>query len=137
MDQGRGSPMGRVGDWRGARAVLRVLVLVIVLVWHPLPAGAVTESANIRVPVLVYHNVDYSGSAFSVTPEQLDAECRWLIDNGYTAITVWQFWDAAMGSGTSSSTSPRGFRNECTSRRLPSPILGMERLHLDLTPRQG
>jgi peptidoglycan/xylan/chitin deacetylase (PgdA/CDA1 family) len=92
--------MGRVGDWRGARAVLRALVLVIVLAWHPFPAGAITESANIRVPVLVYHNVDYSGSAFSVTPEQLDAECRWLIDNGYTAITVWQFWDAAMGSGT-------------------------------------
>ena len=52
------------------------------------------------MPVLAYHNVDYSGSEFSVTPEQLDEQCRWLIDNGYTPITVWQFWDAAMGSGT-------------------------------------
>ena len=92
--------MGRVGNWRAVRAVLRALVLVVVLVWRPLPAGAAEESANIRVPVLVYHNVDYSGSEFSVTPEQLDEQCRWLYENGYTAITLWQFWDAAMGSGT-------------------------------------
>ena len=92
--------MGRVGGWRDARATLRALVLVLVLIWRPIPARAMEESANIRVPVLVYHNVDYSGSDFSVTPEQLDAQCRWLIDNGYTSITVWQFWDAAMGYGT-------------------------------------
>jgi peptidoglycan/xylan/chitin deacetylase (PgdA/CDA1 family) len=92
--------MGRVGGWRAARAIWCALVLVIVLVWHPLPVRGIEESANIRVPVLVYHNVDYSGSDFSVTPEQLEAQCRWLVDNGYTAITVWQFWDAATGSGT-------------------------------------
>jgi peptidoglycan/xylan/chitin deacetylase (PgdA/CDA1 family) len=92
--------MGRVGDWRGARAVVCALVLAIGLAWHPTPARATEESANIRVPVLVYHNVDYSGSEFSVTPEQLAAQCQWLIDNGYTSITVWQFWDAAMGYGT-------------------------------------
>jgi peptidoglycan/xylan/chitin deacetylase (PgdA/CDA1 family) len=92
--------MGRVGGWRWARAVLCALALIVVLVWHPLPARAAEESANIRVPVLAYHNVDYSGSEFSVTPEQLDAQCRWLIDNGYTSITVWQFWDAAMGYGS-------------------------------------
>jgi peptidoglycan/xylan/chitin deacetylase (PgdA/CDA1 family) len=69
-------------------------------VWYSMPARAMEESASVRVPVLVYHNVDYSGSEFSVTPEQLDEQCRWLIDNGYTSITVWQFWDAAMGYGT-------------------------------------
>ena len=52
------------------------------------------------MPILAYHNVDYSGSDFSVTPEQLDEQCRWLIDNGYTTISLWQFWDAAMGYGT-------------------------------------
>lgn len=94
--------MGRVGGRRGARAVLCALVLVLLqgLVWYPLPARAMEEAASVRVPVLVYHNVDYSGSEFSVTPEQLDEQCRWLIDNGYTSITVWQFWDAAMGYGT-------------------------------------
>jgi peptidoglycan/xylan/chitin deacetylase (PgdA/CDA1 family) len=93
--------MGRVGMWRGARAVLCALALVLVqiLAWYPSPTHAMEESASVRVPVLVYHNVDYSGSEFSVTPEQLDEQCRWLIDNGYTSITVWQFWDAAMGYG--------------------------------------
>ena len=92
--------MGRVGDWRGVFVAARALVLVIALFWRPLPAGAIEESANVRVPVLVYHNVDYSGSDYSGTPEQLDEQCRWLYENGYTAITVWQFWDAAMGSGS-------------------------------------
>jgi peptidoglycan/xylan/chitin deacetylase (PgdA/CDA1 family) len=96
--------MGRVGAWRGVRTIVCACVLVLVhlqvLVWNPLPARAMEESASVRVPVLVYHNVDYSGSEFSVTPEQLDEQCRWLIDNGYTSITVWQFWDAAMGLGT-------------------------------------
>jgi peptidoglycan/xylan/chitin deacetylase (PgdA/CDA1 family) len=92
--------MGRVGGWRAARAILSTLVLIQVLVGHPSPAQAIEESANIRVPVLAYHSVDYSGSEFSVTPEQLDEQCRWLYENGFTSITVWQFWEAAMGSGT-------------------------------------
>src|SRR5215212_11334405 len=92
--------MGRVGIWRDARAIVCALVLFQVLAGFPSPARAMEESASIRVPILAYHNVDYSGSDFSVTPEQLDEQCRWLIENGYTAITVWQFWDAAMGSGT-------------------------------------
>ena len=92
--------MGRVGVWREARALLCALILIQIVVGYPSPARAIEESANIRVPVLAYHNVDYSGTAFSVTPEQLDEQCRWLIDNGYTSITLWQFWDAAMGYGT-------------------------------------
>ena len=92
--------MGMVGGWRGARFVVCALVLLLVHVWDALPARAIEESANIRVPILAYHNVDYSGSAFSVTPEQLDEQCRWLIDNGYTTISLWQFWDAVMGYGT-------------------------------------
>ena len=89
--------MGRAGTWRGARAVLFAVALF--LAWLPGSARAADDGTD-RVPVLAYHNVDYSGSAFSVTPEQLDAQCRWLIDNGYTAITLWHFWDAAMGVGT-------------------------------------
>jgi peptidoglycan/xylan/chitin deacetylase (PgdA/CDA1 family) len=92
--------MGRVGVWREARALLCALVLIQALARYPPPARAMEESGNIRVPILAYHNVDYSGSELSVTPEQLDEQCQWLIENGYTAITLWQFWDAAMGSGT-------------------------------------
>jgi peptidoglycan/xylan/chitin deacetylase (PgdA/CDA1 family) len=91
--------MGRVGGWREARVIVCALVLLQLLVGYPSSGRAMEESANIRVPVLAYHNVDYSGSEFSVTPEQLDEQCRWLYENGYTSITLWQFWDAAMGSG--------------------------------------
>jgi peptidoglycan/xylan/chitin deacetylase (PgdA/CDA1 family) len=91
--------MGRVGGWREARVIVCALVLLQLLVGYPSSGRAMEESANIRVPVLAYHNVDYSGSEFSVTPEQLDEQCRWLYENGYTSITLWQFWEAAMGSG--------------------------------------
>lgn len=55
------------------------------------PAAA--QSA-VRVPVLCYHNIDYSGSAYATTPELLNAECQWLLTNGYTAISVYQLWNA-------------------------------------------
>jgi peptidoglycan/xylan/chitin deacetylase (PgdA/CDA1 family) len=92
--------MGRVGVWREARAVLCALILIQIFGGYPSSVRALEEAGSIRVAVLAYHNVDYSGSEFSVTPEQLDEQCRWLIDNGYTPITIWQFWEAAMGSGT-------------------------------------
>lgn len=47
-----------------------------------------------RVPILCYHNVDYSGSAYSVTPELLDAQCTWLTTNGYTPIGSYWLWNA-------------------------------------------
>lgn len=91
--------MGRAGAGRAVRAVAYVAVLVLVWFAPPgvVPPGAEAQEpyASVRVPILAYHNVDYSGSAYSVTPETLDAHCRWLIENGYTAITLWQFWEGA------------------------------------------
>ncbi len=55
------------------------------------PAAA--QSAT-RVPVLCYHNIDYSGSTYAITPELLDAECQWLQTNGYTAISLYQLFNA-------------------------------------------
>ncbi|HEY7034590.1 MAG TPA: polysaccharide deacetylase family protein [Thermomicrobiales bacterium] len=51
------------------------------------------------VPILMYHHVDYSGGTYAVTPEQLDAQCQWLLDNGYTAITLTDFYDGAFAGG--------------------------------------
>jgi peptidoglycan/xylan/chitin deacetylase (PgdA/CDA1 family) len=62
---------------------------------HVLPAAA--QSQGVRVPILVYHAVDDSGITYSVTPQQLDAQCRWLVAHGYTGITLHQFWQAARG----------------------------------------
>lgn len=96
--------MGRVGAWRRVRAI--VCAVFLVLFWWGLPASlpadvsAQENWASVRVPIIVYHNVDYSGSAYSVTPEALDAHCRWLIENGYTTISLWQFWEAAFNGGS-------------------------------------
>lgn len=90
--------MGRAVVWHRVCAI--VFALALVVAWLPVTARAAQEVAAVRVPVLVYHNVDYSGSELSVTPEQLDAQCRWLYENGYTSITVGQFWEAAMGRST-------------------------------------
>jgi peptidoglycan/xylan/chitin deacetylase (PgdA/CDA1 family) len=47
------------------------------------------------VPILMYHHVDYSGTTYAVTPEQLAEQCAWLSANGYTAITLTEFFNAA------------------------------------------
>jgi peptidoglycan/xylan/chitin deacetylase (PgdA/CDA1 family) len=60
---------------------------------------AAAQATYGRIPVLAYHAIAYDGTAYEVTPELLDAECQWLASNGYTPITVWQFWDAATGMG--------------------------------------
>jgi peptidoglycan/xylan/chitin deacetylase (PgdA/CDA1 family) len=81
---------------------LVVCALALVFVWLGAPGqlkAAAAQDSFGRVPILLYHSVDYSGSEYSVTPEQLDAHCRWLLENGYTAITLGQFWEAAIGYG--------------------------------------
>jgi peptidoglycan/xylan/chitin deacetylase (PgdA/CDA1 family) len=85
----------------GLRPLYRGLVLVL-LWWGtciatlavPLTA---TQGTVTRVPILVYHTVDESGNTYSVTPRQLNQQCRWLIEHGYTTITLRQFWRAARG----------------------------------------
>jgi peptidoglycan/xylan/chitin deacetylase (PgdA/CDA1 family)/uncharacterized protein YraI len=51
------------------------------------------------VPILMYHHIDYSGGTYAVTPEQLDAQCQWLLANGYTAITLTEFYNGAFAGG--------------------------------------
>ncbi len=58
---------------------------------------AAAQGAVVRVPILVYHAVDESGITYSVTPAQLDAQCRWLVAHGYTAISLRRFWRAVRG----------------------------------------
>lgn len=95
--------MRRVGAASRVRLAACALMLVIVWLGVALTPGnasrAAAQSYGVRVPILSYHAVDYSYSGYSVTPEQLDAQLTWLVQNGYTVITIWQFWDAAFGGG--------------------------------------
>ena len=81
----------------------RLCGLLLILVWwgaslaaSPVPLTA-SQSGPIRVPILVYHAVNESGNRYSVTPRRLNEQCRWLVENGYTAITLRHFWKAARG----------------------------------------
>jgi peptidoglycan/xylan/chitin deacetylase (PgdA/CDA1 family) len=77
--------------------------LVLVLVWWGtcittwVVPFTVAQGTAARVPILVYHTVDESGNTYSVTPRQLDLQCRWLVEHGYNTITLRQFWRAARG----------------------------------------
>lgn len=56
------------------------------------------------MPILTYHNVDYSGSSYPVTPERLADRRRWLFENGSIAITLGELWNGAMGLAKSRPT---------------------------------
>ena len=96
--------MGRGRAIRG-RALSCAFVIVLAVAglgisgWADTTSPAAAAEIGVRVPILTYHGIDYSGSMYSITPEQLDEQCRWLVENGYTTITVWQFWDAVAGTG--------------------------------------
>ncbi len=81
--------------------VLCGLVVILVSAGASTDTSAVpltaTQGAAARVPILVYHTVDESGNTYSVTPRQLNQQCRWLVAHGYTTITLRQFWRAARG----------------------------------------
>jgi peptidoglycan/xylan/chitin deacetylase (PgdA/CDA1 family) len=85
----------------GLRSPLGGLVLVLLWwgTWIATLAAPLTASRGVavRVPILVYHTVDESGNTYSITPRQLHLQCRWLVEHGYTAITLRQFWRAARG----------------------------------------
>ena len=87
------------------RVWLRLWSVILVLVWWTVPMAvsahlpfSATQRDAVRVPILVYHAVDDSGNTYSVTPQQLNEQCRWLVANGYTAITLQQFWRAVRGN---------------------------------------
>ena len=85
----------------GLRTLLCGLVLALMLGSASVGTAAVpfgmSLSAPARVPILVYHTVDESGNTYSITPRQLNQQCRWLVEHGYTAISLRQFWRAARG----------------------------------------
>jgi peptidoglycan/xylan/chitin deacetylase (PgdA/CDA1 family) len=86
---------------RGFRTPLCGLVLILTwwsasMTTSPVSLTA-AQSTAIRVPILVYHAVDESGNTYSVTPQRLNEQCRWLVEHGYTAITLRHFWRAAQG----------------------------------------
>ena len=76
------------------RTVLRASALAGIGVLTRRSTRPAIAQSGTRVPILAYHNIDYSGSQYSTTPELLEAECAWLAASGYTTISVYQLWDS-------------------------------------------
>jgi peptidoglycan/xylan/chitin deacetylase (PgdA/CDA1 family) len=96
--------MCNVDGWRAFRGTRRRYLLALARLGVPALAlgnlrSAAAQDSFGRVPVLAYHSIGYGGTAYEITPELLATECQWLADNGYTPISLWQFWDAATGMG--------------------------------------
>ena len=85
----------------GIRTLVCGLGLILVLGGGSVGAAAVplktSQSAPARVAILVYHTIDESGNTYSITRRQLNQQCRWLVEHGYTSISLRQFWRAARG----------------------------------------
>lgn len=59
-----------------------------------------SEESPVRLPVIMYHSVcGRSPSEYSVTPEQLDSDLKWLSANGYSTVTAGQVIEYTRGKG--------------------------------------
>ena len=49
------------------------------------------EEEAVELPVIMYHSIcDKAPSDYSVTPEQVESDMRWLKEKGYTAVSAEQ-----------------------------------------------
>lgn len=93
-------PVSQRTAGHGRRQVLGALAATgAAMLARQAPRPVAAQNA-VRVPVLCYHNIDYSGSGYATTPEMLVAECEWLLNNGYTAISVYQLYNAFTSGGS-------------------------------------
>lgn len=54
----------------------------------------------VRLPVIMYHSVcSRTPAEYSVTPEQLDADLKWLCDHGFTAVSADRLCRYTQGKG--------------------------------------
>lgn len=95
---------------RSLRAIIAVALVLLVFGAHGAAHAQHDLSAlpQVRIPILTYHSIfpDRPGRtqeqrAYGVTPEQLEAQLKFLADGGYTAITM-QEVEEAIRSGTTS-----------------------------------
>src|SRR5262245_19327585 len=96
--------MCRVDAWRAFRGTRRGYMLAVASMGVPTyllgnRRDVAAQGWYGRLPILAHHSIGYGGTAYEITPELLDAECQWLVANGYSPISLWQFWDAATGMG--------------------------------------
>lgn len=87
--------------------VLAAAACLAALVFAIGPAIDVRQASNLtadsrQVPIIMYHSLladpDRAGD-YVVSPQELESDMLWLLENGYTPVLVSQLIDFVMGSG--------------------------------------
>lgn len=80
-------------------AIVMAVLSVLFAITRTDGAFSAGEEA-IVLPVIMYHSIcEKAPSEYSVTPEQVENDFKWLKDNGYTAVSAEQVINYACGSG--------------------------------------
>jgi len=74
---------------------------------------------NVKIPILLYHSIDNSGSSISITPKEFKTHMEYLKYNGYQTISLLQFveWlyvDSNSPTKKAVITFDDGFKNNHT-----------------------
>ena len=78
--------------------VALMLVLLMGLLW-PMSNAQASPPLD-RVPILLYHHIDYTFGAWHVRPDKLNSELCYLVANGFHTISMQSYLDAREGRGT-------------------------------------
>lgn len=90
----------------GLMLVMDVLIIALCVIFFFLgkllffsSAGKKDEQA-VFLPVIMYHSIfDGTPQDYIVTPEQAEADLKWLRSNGYTTVSAQQLCDYTLGKG--------------------------------------
>lgn len=70
---------------------LSAFFIAIIFIWFLYPSSG--------VPILAYHRVYNDGECYSISPEEFDAQMRYLSENGYSAVSLSEMMNAWEGKG--------------------------------------
>lgn len=84
--------------------VILVLILIIVTVLAILPKTKKSNNANVKIPILLYHDFlatvpdsDTDNFNYINTPQSFEENIKVLLENGYTFISFQELYDAING----------------------------------------
>ena len=84
--------------------IIIVLILIIVTVFVILPKTKTTKNANVKIPILLYHDFvttvpdsDPDNFNYINTPQSYEENIKVLLENGYTFISFQELNDAING----------------------------------------
>src|SRR5688572_25916561 len=70
------------------RSFLRIFSLFLLINFMLFPCKTIAED-KVNIPILCYHNFNPTKpGSMNLTPKKLESQIKWLIDNGFTIISL-------------------------------------------------